>query len=192
MSLNNVVAVQSSFFVKIEQLNGTLLFSDHKEAVVIAGDTYTPLGKLVTVSPSNSDLRTSFQNFGIAVSGIPDSSIQAILTTKVKGSPVTVRRALFNPSTDAVIGTPIIKFKGFVNNYSLAEEYDIVNLTASNIIQYDCNSFIDVLSNKRAGRKTNPASMRRFYPADASFNRVPILVNTAFDFGKTRTTGDAQ
>lgn len=192
MSYNNL-AVQSSFFIKIEQPNETLLFSDHRETVVIAGDTYVPLGRLVSVSPSNSDLRPSFQNFAIAVSGIPDSSIQSILASKVKGSTVTVRRGLFDVNTGSLIpgaANPVVKFKGFVNNYSISEEYDIVNLRASNTIQYDCNSLIDVLSNKKAGRKTNPASMKRYYPNDVSFDRVPILVNTAFDFGKPRNTGD--
>jgi hypothetical protein len=189
MSLATEVAIQSSFFVKITNPASTLLFSDHFTAQTIDGSTYTPLGKLMSITPTSSEIRTSFQSVTIAVSGIPDSSLQQILSTKYKGSEVEIRRGIYDVSTGLLLSlavNPVVKFKGFVNNWSLNEDYDIVNRTSTNVIQFDCTSLIELLSNKRAGRKTNPASMKRFFPTDTSFDRVPNLVNTKFNFGGER------
>lgn len=193
MDLTGKVAIQSSFFVKIDNSSSTLLFSDHFESQTFDGSVYVPLGKLMTITPSVSELRSSFRNMTITISGIPNASLQDILSTEYKGSVVEVRRGVYDVATGALITggiNPVVKFKGFVNNWSLNEDYDIVNRTSTNTIQFDCNNLIDILANKRAGRRTNSASMKRFYPSDVSFDRVAKLENTEFNFGKRRIVGD--
>ncbi len=193
IDLTSRVAIQSSFFVKITNGTNTLLFSDHFQSQTFDGSVYVPLGKLMAVTPTVSELRTSFRNLTVTVSGIPNASLQDILTSEYKGSVVELRRGVYDVATGALItgGTnPVIKFKGFVNNWSLNEDYNIVDRTSTNTIQFDCNSLIDILANKIAGRRTNSASMKRFYPTDVSFDRVAKLENTEFNFGKKRITGD--
>ena len=97
-----------------------------------------------------------------------------------------VYRLFSNPSTGAVLsiaGNPAGRFRGYVNNYSLQEEWDNQTRTATNTIVLQCASSVDVLNNKIAGRKTNPESQKRFYPTDVSFDRVPNLENATFNFG---------
>ena len=45
-----------------------------------------------------------------------------------------------------------------------------------------------VLNNLLRGQKTNPDERKRLYPSDRSFDRIPILYNTSFDFGKEYST----
>lgn len=187
MSLATLPSIESSFFVKIAAPASTLLFSDHFENQTFDGELYVPLGRLMNISPTRSELRATTQTISISVSGIPNNSLQDILNTKYKGAPVEIRRGIYDSSTGSILPlggyNPAIKYKGFVSNWSLNEDYDVVSRSSTNTIQFECTSLIEILSNKRAGRKTNPASMKRFYPTERGFDRVPNLVNTQFNFG---------
>jgi hypothetical protein len=156
------------------------------ESYPINGETYQGLGQLMDVTTNASELRVSGSELSITISGIPNTSITDILNTKIKGASVKVYRAFFASNTVSLItvpGNPIGKFFGFVNNYQLAEEYDIQTREASNTIIMTCSSVVDVLDNKISGRKTNPSSQKSFYPNDRSMDRVPTLVNSVFNFG---------
>lgn len=198
LDLNSYSNIQSNLFVRIqvdEYRTGTsgaysaqvLRFSDYHGNFTINSEVYTGLGNLMGVTASASELRTSGFELTITVSGIPNTSIAEIVNSKIKGSPVIIYRALFDATTgsflSAIAGNPLGRFRGFVNNYSLNEEYDVNTRTSSNTLVLVCASSIDVLSNKIAGRRTNPNSQKKFYATDVSMDRVPVLENATFDFG---------
>lgn len=163
-----------------------LLFSDWQHPITYAGDTYLGLGRLVGISPSSSELKNSSGSITITISGIPNSSIAEIVNSRIKGSPVEVYRYVFNSATGEylpITGNPAGRFFGIVNNYSLDEDYDIEARTATNTITLTCSSLVEVLDNKVAGRKTNPASHKSFFGGDKSMDRVPSLIGANFNFG---------
>lgn len=190
LNLNSYYSIQSNLFVKVTLSGSTLLFSDKLESTVIAGDTYVGLGKLLAISGSNSELRSSSQELTISISGVPDSSITDIINSEIKGSPVIIRRGLFNASSgaflSAVTGNPIIRFTGYVNNLSFEEDYDIDTKTSSNTMVLTCASNVDILNNKVQGRKTNSESQRKYFPTDLSMERVSALESSYFDFGANK------
>jgi len=190
LSLTSYKAIQSNLFVKITLESSSLLFSDKLESTTISGDTYVGLGKLLNISGSNSELRSSGQELTIAISGVPDSAISDIVDSNIKGSNIQVLRGLFNASTgsflSSVTGNPVLRFKGYVNNIALEEEYDVDTRTSSNTIILSCASNVDVLSNKVSGRKTNGESQRKFYPNDVSLDRVSAIESSYFDFGANK------
>jgi hypothetical protein len=163
------------------------LFSDRLVSTTIGGDTYVGLGKLLSISGSSSELRSTSGEITIGISGVPDSMISDIVAANIKGNPVRVLRGLFDASTgtflSAVAGNPVNRFVGYVNNISLEEEYDVDSRDSSNILLLTCASNVDILDNKIAGRKTNPASQKKFYSTDISMDRVPSLESSYFDFG---------
>lgn len=197
INLTPYSAIRSHLFVKIQVAHykdsanatpvaKTLLFSDYQTQYVVAGDTYGGLGGLMGVTASASELRASATELSITISGIPNYSIAEIIHSRLKGSPVEIRRVLFDPITNtqlAIAGNPVLRFKGFVNNYALDEDYDIQSRQASNTVTLVCSNAVDVLQNKYAGRKTNPASHRRFYPTDAAMDRVPTIEGFDINFG---------
>jgi len=197
MNLSSYTSIQSNLFVRIQvdyyKLNPgdsptstVLRFSDLKNPYTLNGETYSGVGALMSITETASELRTSSGELSIVLSGIPNNSIYEIVNSRIKGCPVTIYRAVFDPNTGALIsiaGNPAVRYRGFVNNYSLQEEYDIDTRTASNTIVLVCNSSVDVLQNKVTGRKTNPTSQKRFYSTDLSMDRVPTLENATFDFG---------
>lgn len=160
-----------------------LRFSDDNTNLTINGELYTPLGEFLSITSSTSELRPTGSSVNIVISGIPTNNIAEILHSKIKGSPVEIYRGYFDVGTGSIIGSVQGRFLGSVNNLSLEEEFDVVSRTASNIIQLECSSNVEILSNKFAGRKTNPTSMKKFYSTDTSFDRIPNLADTTFNFG---------
>ena len=188
LDLNSTYAIQTHLFVKITLSDSTvLLFSDRITATTISGSTYTGLGKLLAVSGSNSEIRSSGQDLTISISGVPNSSITDILAANIKGSPVVILRGLYNATNNTFLsslaGNPIIRFSGYINNIGYEEDYDIENRISSNTVVFTCASNVDVLENKIASRKTNSESHKKFFATDVSMDRVSALENSFFDFG---------
>lgn len=195
MSLTNFTDVRSALLVKMDvnqlyPLNnpGTLTFSDAAYDIEYDSLTYTGLGRLLSVSATSSELRTSSNQVTVTISGIPNSSTREIVESEFRNANIRIWRGFFTQTgewIDAVSlpTNPVGKFKGFVNSISYFEEWDSVARTSTNTIQFDCQSFIDILAKKRAGRQTNPRSMKQFYPTDTSFDRVPTIAGSKWDFG---------
>lgn len=197
INLISYKSIQSNLFVRIEvdeyrtsssgsYTSEVLKFSDLITPYTLNSEVYSGLGKLMSVTSSSSELRISGNEVTITISGIPTNSINEIVNSKIKGCPVTIYRVLFDSTTGEflnITGNPLQRFNGFINNYSLNEDYDIQGRIASNTIVLTCSSIVDILDNKISGRKTNPGSQKRFYPNDNSMDRVPNLENTTFNFG---------
>lgn len=163
-----------------------LTFSDWNETINYDGEDYLGLGKFVGITASTSELKSSSGSITITISGIPNSSIAEIVNSQIKGSPISVYRILFDATTLDILdlpANPVGRFFGIINNYSLDEDYDVETRTSTNTISLICSSLTEVLDNKVAGRKTNSASQKSFYPFDVSMDRVTSLVGANFNFG---------
>jgi hypothetical protein len=198
-NISDYYKVRSHLLVKIHipeyKINSTdtaqdifLTFSDlnRDNTIVYDGLTYVGLGAMMSVTASNSELNPSSSELTITVTGIPDGSITQILNSKIKGASVWIYRLFFDADTGAYLEVeqnPLARFRGFVNNYSLVEEYDINTRTSKNTSLFICKSSLDVLQNKISGRMTNPTSEKRYFPNDLGFDRVPSIQDTAFNFG---------
>lgn len=199
----NYRAIRSHLMVKIivpyYRLNPTdaftsqtLTFSDFnlKNNIVYDGNTYVGLGSLMNITSTRSELSPSSTEVSISLSGIPNSSIFQIVNSRIKGCSVSIYRALYDP----INGTPLnvnqdsgynvlARFRGYVNNYSLSENYDVSTRKADNTLTLICKTAVDVMANKANGRLTNPTSQKKFYPNDLSMDRVPAIQGTAVNFG---------
>lgn len=198
LGLESYGEIESNLLVKIEldyykanaaatPTSQDLLFSDRLAAYADGADTYIGLGNLMSITSTASELRVSGYDLTVTISGIPNSSIYEIVNSRIKGAKITVRRALFSQTNNNLISgltaNPQIRFQGYISNLSLDEDWDQESRTSTNTLVLNCASVVDVMNNKIAGRKTNPSSQKKFYPADISMDRVPRLEETKFDFG---------
>lgn len=197
MAMENYPSVVAGTFVKIDVAEyrtsstgtyaaETLAFSDFIKKVTIDSTEFTALGNLMSITDTQSELRTSSNSIDITISGVPNTAIYEIVNSKIKNSPVTIYRAFFDPLTMNLISfssNPTIRYKGFINNYAISEQFNTTEKTSETTIVFECASNLDVISNKVAGRKTNPRSFKKFNPNDTSMDRVPALERTYFDFG---------
>jgi hypothetical protein len=184
-TLADYAQIQTALFCRMDVPDyAVLYFSSFNRAVTINGESYTPLGNLLSVSESASELRINQSQLSISISGIPDTSIAEILDNRIKGSAIKVWRVYFDAVTGEllnVVDNPAGRFQGIVNNYSLEEEWN--ESGSSNTILLTCSSSVDLLANKVSGRRTNPNDQRALYPDDVSMDRVLSLANSNFNFG---------
>lgn len=196
VNLTSYRAVRTATFVRLHideyrttsggaYTNQTLRFSDHDQAFTINAETYTPLGRLMGVTNTTSELRSTNDAVTITLSGIPNSSIAEIVHSKLKGSEIRIYRAYFTEA-GVQIGTTQERWIGAVNGYNLEEEFDVIAHEATNTVQINGLSTIGLLQQKLSGRRTNPESMQKYFSADTSFDRVPTLIGSQFDFGVQR------
>jgi hypothetical protein len=201
INLSTYNNIETALLVRIDVQNyrtnpGTassqvLKFSDYYVDITYTGadstaDTYTGLGKLVNVSASTNELRSSGDSITVTLSGIPTSSIQEIIYSDIKDCDIKIYRAIVDKTSGEILpisGNPTGRFFGRINNYSLEEEYDAVSRTSTNTISLICSSYIELMQNKLSGRRTNPLDHKRLYPTDISMDRVPNLSGANINFG---------
>lgn len=187
-ALSTYQSVQENFFVELN-IDGTYTrFSDYDIAYIIDGVSYNALGSLLGITNTSSELRASNQMLSVSISGIPASNLALVNNADIKGSTLTVRRALFNPTSAFLLGTtetnPTIKFKGIVTNYGIKETW---GSTSTFSLSLEVQSIIGQLLQTPAGRRTNPNDEKKFFPSDVAMDRVPTIRNSNYNFGAPDT-----
>mgnify|MGYP003645709116 CR=1 FL=1 len=187
VNLSGYRAIQNALFVRLDiQGYDVLKFTDLGRSYTINGELYTNVGSLLSVTGTTTEIKATENELLVGISGIPTNSVAEILYNNPKGSSILVTRAFFQPQTGELLnigGNPAIKYKGFVSNYSMTEQWDFQTQTASHTITFNCSSVISILSKKTTGRRTNPYDEQRFFPGDVSMGRVPTISNSNFQFG---------
>jgi hypothetical protein len=193
IDLTSFSSIATALFVNIDipdYTPGPLLFSNFDRPYTISGDTYDALGTLMSATTSANELRAVPGEITITVSGIPNSRLQEIVSTRIKGSNVTILRGFFNPTTGADLiipgnsGSNIVKrFQGRVMSIAIQEDWDAAGRSSTITAQFMCASEVALLGNKVTGRKTNPVDWQALYPTDTSMSDVPQLANSNFNWG---------
>lgn len=187
VNISSYDSVQNNTFVRIDVPSYQVLrFSDYHIDYDIGGETYDNLGNLVSISSTSSELRAAPEQINISISGIPANFITDILANKLKNSDVQIYRALFNPTTGALLSitdNPTIKFRGVVSNFSIEDDLSQGSDSGTIVLGLECTSVVQILSNKIVGRRTNPIDQKTYFPSDVCFDRVPALAKSNFNFG---------
>jgi len=180
--LSSYTHLGSALFVEIVVPGGsTLRFSDYYKAFDIGGNTFGSLGNLLSISPNKSEIRASKHELSVSITGIPSANLTLALDEDIKGSAVTIYKGFYNPSTMAFVATPTKKFEGLVNNVGFQEK--LKGDESSFDITFICSSVLAILLTQTAGRRTNPVDMKKIYSTDTSFDRVPNIRNSNYNFG---------
>lgn len=158
----------------------------------------TARGRLVNITPAQSEIKNNTAPLTITLTGLPDADLQDdLLDTRFKWANVTIWRQLFDEFGDPVLEDdlvtelePTIRFKGYVSNYSVTENYNYQQMQSDVYVTVECTSAVGLLTQKTAGRMTNSESNKSFFPDDKGMDRVATIANTDFVFGfpKEKTT----
>tara|TARA_R110000796_G_scaffold61859_2_gene142971 strand:- start:596 stop:1246 length:651 start_codon:yes stop_codon:yes gene_type:complete len=174
------------------QLGATTYYiSSNWKPVTVDGNNYSELGAFLSVSNIDDNLKYNANDLALTLSGIPSGQdyLRQILDNPVKGGNVTLKRAFVDSNTMELKSGVYTRFKGVITNYKIDEQVNILSKQMDYAVTVTLASQLTVLSEKITGQRTNPEDRKRIFSADKSFNRVPILFNTAFDFGKEYTGG---
>jgi hypothetical protein len=185
VNLKNVAAVQTNLFIRLAIPGAAVeTFSDYHRSYSFGGNTYQGLGSLLNITDINDNLRASPDEIAVSISGIPSQNVNLILNNRIKGSRLEIFRGYFDPTTGLAIAevpTPMAIFRGIVSNFEISDELD--GDTGSVALILTVSNFISLLENKFVGRRTSPTDQDALFPGDKSFDRVPALAKSNFNFG---------
>jgi hypothetical protein len=175
-------------------LDGTTYYiSNCYKNVTYAGNTYEALAGFLSVSEIQSNITNANDEIQVSLSAIPPEYIAATLGQPIKGGEVNIYRAFFDYRTQEVVTGEIYRrFTGIISNFSVQEDVDVASAEPSvnHTITIIASSIMGVLENKISGRRTNKQDYQIVWPelgnssTDPSMNRVEVLFNSSFDFGK--------
>lgn len=162
-----------------------LTYSTSYKDEVISGNTYTPLGGLLTVGAQTRNMRVTSGETTLTLSGIDGNNIYTVLATNIRGSEVEIIRGFYN--NNFVLSNTYARFRGIVTSYGITEDREGLNDNFT--VSVGASSYKTVLENRIAGRKTNKESWQFFDPTDTSMNQVYAISGVTFDFGQTPKVG---
>lgn len=183
------VNIKHCILIDLTVNTSTYYISNAYSPITYNGNTYTQLGHLMGISEMQDDLKATNNQITVALSGIPpdDGSpnyMTIALNSNLKGSSIKIYRAFFDSETLSPTNV-YLRFKGYVNNFSLNENWDQDNKLVSNTISVQCSNINAVIEKQFSGRRTNDGDQQYWFPGDTGMSRVKSLVDAQFDFGKT-------
>lgn len=178
-------------------LNGNVYYlSDAYKTYTVDSNDYTELGAFLSMATIQDNLRTTNGDITITLSGIPSSStgsevnyLSLILSEPIKGGNVTIKRGFIDVDTDELdTGNVYTRFKGVITNFDIDENFNFLTKQDDYSVSVICASINTLLETKISGQKTDPTHRNQFF-FDNSFDRIPELFNTTFNFGKEYEDG---
>jgi len=188
-------SVKHCVLIKMTVNTGTYTIANTYGPITVGGTTYLGLGHFLGFAEIQDDLQATNNSLQMSVSGIPkdpgeaglgtySSYVSLILNTPLKGSRVEIYRAFIDPDFTINPDNVSLRYDGYVSNFTISDNQDLQSRTESYTCLLTLSSIHAILERQIAGRRTNPTDQKALYAGDTSFDRVPGLVNTQFDFGK--------
>jgi len=200
----NIPALQETrilhgLLIKITVNNNQYYVANTYKPIIWNGNTYQALGHFLGTNELQNDLRSTNNAIQITFSGIPkdpgeaglpgyNSYVDLILQTDIKGSRVQIYRAFFDPNTQEFLSAQTsLRFSGYISNYTLTDSVDPEAKVETNTALIQCSSINAILEKMITGRRTSSADQKSLYPTDTGMDRVVVISQTSFDFGKAVT-----
>jgi hypothetical protein len=154
----------------------------------VDSEPFDALGALVKVGDATRDIKSTANETSITLIGIESAQLGWVLSNKIKGSLIEMWHGFFDDNNELITtgGTGGLYkfFTGYVNSFNITEQwfeearmyYGVINVTASSIQI--------ILQNGTSGRYTNNNSWQFFNATDTSMNRVSVIQNINYFFGR--------
>lgn len=165
------------YIFKAEFDSGDSNFWTGRGSLVFNGDTYTGLGDFLSISEVVETQNAEANGLSVTLSGIPSSLISVALSEKYQGRTVTIWFGCLD-STGALISSPIIVFRGFMDVMELLEGGNTAALTvkAENEL---------IILNRAKERRYTDEDQKLDYPSDVGFEFVTALQDAEITWGKS-------
>ena len=187
-STNNI---RYADFVRLTTGSATYRFATTPTALTIpAVDTepFSALGQLVQVGEATRDIKSTANETSITLVGIDTTMLSLVLGADIKGSQIEMWHGFFDTNNELITtgGTGGLYqfFNGFVNSFSINEQWNEDVRSFVGIVTISASSIQLVLQNRIAGRYTNNNSWQFYNSADTSMNRVNYISTINYYFGK--------
>jgi hypothetical protein len=188
--LENTNNIRFAEFVQVVTPTATYRFATTPTALTVAGiGTFDGLGALVGIGEIQRDIKSTANQTSMTLVGIDTALLGWVLGQEIKGSQITMWKGFFDTDGNLITGGGTAGlyqyFYGFVNNFSIGEQWMEEARMYVGTIAVSASSIQIILQNRVAGRFTNDQSWQFYNSGDTSMNRVGYVSTIYFPFGKT-------
>ena len=180
-------------FVRLTTASATYRFATTPTAITVAAvdaSAFTGLSQLVSIGSAQRDIKSTANETTVTLVGVDTANLAIVLGAGLKGSQVEMWHGFFDANGDLITtgGTGGLYqfFNGFVNSFSISEQFSEDIRAYVGVITISASSIQLILQNRTAGRYTNNNAWQTFNPADTSMNRVNFIETINYAFGKTK------
>jgi hypothetical protein len=178
-------------FVRLTTATQTILFSTAASAITVPAvdsNPFTALGQLVSISEATRDIKSTANETVFTLVGIEPTMLGLVLSENIKGSHIEAWHGFFDTDgaliTTGGTGGLYQFFNGYVTSYAISEQWMEEQRSYVGTIAVSASSIQLILQNRTAGRYTNNSSWTFFNSSDTSMNRVAVITNINYYFGK--------
>lgn len=195
-AVDTEVNIQHGVLIDLTLDDTTYYISNCYTSITYNSNLYQALAGFLSVGEVQTNISNTNDEIQITLSAIPSNYIEKVLGEPIKGGSINIYRAFFDYNTQQVLtGQVYRRFTGVITNFSVQEDIDATgNPSVTHTIVVQASSIMGVLENLFAGRRTNQQDYQRNYAperyftaaitTDPSMNKVAVLHNASFDFGK--------
>lgn len=178
-------------FVRVTTPSGIYRFATTPMAITVPSVDSHPfdaVGSLVAIGQVQRDIKSTANETTFSLVGIDTAMLGWVLGNQIKGAKIEAWHGFFDTNgaliTSGGAGGLYQFFNGYVNTFSISEEWNEDARTMVGMITVSAASIQIILQNRIAGRYTNDNSWNFHNSGDTSMNRVAFISNIAYFFGK--------
>ena len=188
--VENTNNIRFADFVQVVTPSATYRFATTPTALTITGiGTFDGLGALVNIGDIQRDIKSTANQTSLTLVGIDTALLGWVLGQEIKGSQITMWKGFFDTDGNLLTGGGTNGlyqyFYGYVNNFSIGEQWMEDARMYVGTIGVSASSIQIILQNRIAGRFTNDQSWQFYNSGDTSMARVGYVSTIYFPFGKT-------
>lgn len=188
--VQNTNNIRYAEFVQVVTPTATYRFATTPTALTVAGiGTFDGLGALVGIGEIQRDIKSTANQTSLTLVGIDTALLGWVLGQEIKGSQITMWKGFFDTDGNLITGGGTgglyQYFYGYVNNFTIGEQWMEEARMYVGTIAVSASSIQIILQNRIAGRFTNDQSWQFYNAGDTSMNRVGYVSTIYFPFGKT-------
>lgn len=180
-------------FVRLTTASATYRFATTPTAITVSAVDASPfagLSQLVQIGSAQRDIKSTANETTVTIVGIDTANLALVLGAGLKGSKIEMWHGFFDANnaliTTGGTGGLYQFFTGFVNSFSISEQFSEEVRGYLGVITISASSIQLILQNRTAGRYTNNNAWQTFNPTDTSMNRVNFIQTVNYAFGKTK------
>jgi hypothetical protein len=156
----------------------------------VDSEPFDALGPLVKVGDATRDIKSTANETSVTLVGIESAQLGWVLSNKIKGSLIEMWHGFFDDNNELITtgGTGGLYkfFTGYVNSFNITEQWFEESRMYLGVINVTASSIQIILQNGTSGRYTNNNSWQFFEASDTSMERVAVIQNINYFFGKDK------
>lgn len=197
--IQNTNNIRMADFVRVTTtvsgVTTTYRFATTPSALTITAVDSQPfdaLGALVKIGDAQRDIKSTANETTVTLVGLDTALLGWALSQNIKGALIEMWHGFFDTNnvliTTGGTGGLYKFFTGYINTFTISEQWMEEVRQYVGTISVSAASTQIILQNRTAGRYTNDNAWQFFTAGDTSMNRVPVIQNVNYYFGKGAPT----